>query len=50
MNQVAITALQEFTGKEFMYSDWLIRILPYTVIAGIVMYFWYDAAAHESED
>ena len=39
MNQVAITALQEFTDKEFMYSDWLIRILPYTVIAGIVMYF-----------
>lgn len=39
MNQVAITALQEFTGKEFMYSDWLIRILPYTLIAGVVMFF-----------
>ena len=38
MNQVAISALQDYTGKEFMYSDWLIHILPYTVIATLVMY------------
>lgn len=38
MNMVAISALQEYTGREFMYSDWLIHILPYTVIATIVIY------------
>ena len=27
MNQVAITALQDYTGHEFMYSDWLIHII-----------------------
>lgn len=39
MNQVAITSLQEFTGKEFMYSDWLIHILPYTVLGTLGIYF-----------
>ena len=39
MNQVAISALQDFTGNEFMYSDWLIHIIPYTILATIVMYF-----------
>ena len=39
MNQVAISALQEYTGKEFMYSDWLMHIIPYTVLATVVMYF-----------
>ena len=39
MNQVSITALQEFTGKEFMYSDWLIHVLPYTVIGTLGIYF-----------
>lgn len=38
MNQVSISALQEYTGKEFMYSDWLIRVLPYTLIATLVLY------------
>lgn len=39
MNQTAIAALQDFTGKEFMYSDWLIHVLPYTVIGTLGIYF-----------
>ena len=33
MNITAISFIEEFTGKEFMYVDWLTRMLPYTVIA-----------------
>ena len=33
MNITAISFIAEFTGKEFMYIDWLTRMLPYTVIA-----------------
>lgn len=38
MNQTAIAALQDFTGKEFMYSDWLTHVLPYTVIGTLGIY------------
>lgn len=37
MNLVAITYLEEFTGQEFMYVDWVIRIAPYLIIATIVL-------------
>lgn len=37
MNLVAISYLEEFTGHEFMYIDWVIRVLPYMVIAAIVL-------------
>jgi sodium-dependent dicarboxylate transporter 2/3/5 len=37
MNVTAISFLEDFTGKEFMYVDWLIRMLPYTVIATVVV-------------
>ncbi len=33
MNITAIAFLEEYTGKEFMYIDWLVRMLPYTVLA-----------------
>lgn len=37
MNITAISFIEEFTGKEFMYLDWLIRMLPYTILATIVV-------------
>lgn len=37
MNLVAISYLEEFTGHEFMYIDWVVRVLPYLVIAAAVL-------------
>jgi sodium-dependent dicarboxylate transporter 2/3/5 len=36
MNVTAISILQNFTGQEFMYIDWLKWMLPYTILATIV--------------
>ncbi|MBQ4301332.1 MAG: anion permease, partial [Lachnospiraceae bacterium] len=33
MNITAISFIEEYTGKEFMYIDWIVRMLPYTIIA-----------------
>ncbi|OON95727.1 MAG: divalent anion:Na+ symporter (DASS) family transporter [Epulopiscium sp. Nele67-Bin005] len=33
MNLVAISQIEQYTGVEFMYIDWVIRTLPYTVLA-----------------
>lgn len=37
MNITAISYLEEYIGHEFMYIDWVIRILPYLVIATAVL-------------
>ncbi|MCR5467852.1 MAG: anion permease [Lachnospiraceae bacterium] len=37
MNVSAIQILQEFTGREFMYADWVKYTIPYLVIATIIM-------------
>lgn len=37
MNLTAISFLEEYTGKEFMYVDWVIRIAPYFIIAILVL-------------
>ncbi|MCR5596187.1 MAG: anion permease [Lachnospiraceae bacterium] len=37
MNITAIAFIEEYTGHEFMYIDWLIRMLPYTLIATAVV-------------
>jgi len=37
MNITAIAFIEEYTGQEFMYIDWLIRMLPYTVIATVAV-------------
>ena len=37
MNVTAISFLESYTGKEFMYVDWLTRMLPYTIISTIVV-------------
>jgi sodium-dependent dicarboxylate transporter 2/3/5 len=37
MNLAAISALEEFTGNEFMYIDWVVRIGPYLIIASFVL-------------
>ena len=37
MNITAISFIEDYTGKEFMYIDWIVRMLPYTIIATIVV-------------
>ncbi|MBQ1604719.1 MAG: SLC13 family permease, partial [Lachnospiraceae bacterium] len=37
MNITAISFIEEYTGKEFMYIDWIVRMLPYTIIATLVI-------------
>lgn len=37
MNVAAISYLEEFTGKEFMYIDWIIHIIPFFIISAVVM-------------
>ncbi|WP_317855818.1 SLC13 family permease [Chakrabartyella piscis] len=37
MNVTAISFLEEYTGQEFMYVDWIVRIIPYLIIATIVL-------------
>jgi sodium-dependent dicarboxylate transporter 2/3/5 len=37
MNVTAVSFIQEYTKKEFMYVDWLTRMIPYLIIATIVM-------------
>jgi sodium-dependent dicarboxylate transporter 2/3/5 len=37
MNITAISFLEEYTGQEFMYIDWVIHNLPYLIIAAIVL-------------
>ena len=37
MNLTAISALEEYTGHEFMYVDWVIHLAPYFVVAILVL-------------
>ncbi|MEG0944639.1 MAG: SLC13 family permease [Angelakisella sp.] len=37
MNVAAISFMDEFTGREFMYIDWILRIAPFFVIIAVVM-------------
>ncbi len=42
MNLVAISYMEEYTGQEFMYIDWVIRMLPFLLImlAVILLYMF----------
>ena len=35
MNITAIALLQDFTGKEFMYIDWMTHLTPYTLLVSV---------------
>ncbi|MCR4612345.1 MAG: anion permease [Lachnospiraceae bacterium] len=37
MNITAIDFIENYTGKEFMYVDWITRMLPYTIVATVVV-------------
>ena len=37
MNITAISFIEEFTGSEFMYVDWIKVMLPYTVIVTVIV-------------
>lgn len=32
MNLVAISYMEEYTGQEFMYIDWVVRMLPFLIV------------------
>ncbi len=32
MNLVAITYMEDYTGQEFMYNDWVVRMFPFLII------------------
>ncbi|MBO0452554.1 MULTISPECIES: SLC13 family permease [Enterococcus] len=36
MNIAAISFLEEYTGHEFMYVDWIVRIAPYFILLAIL--------------
>ncbi len=37
MNITAISFIEDYTGSEFMYVDWMTRMLPYTIIVTAVV-------------
>jgi sodium-dependent dicarboxylate transporter 2/3/5 len=37
MNITAISFIEDYTGQEFMYIDWLKNMLPYTILATVVV-------------
>ena len=39
MNLTAIAYMEQFTGKEFMYVDWVVRMAPYFVISTALLLF-----------
>ena len=45
MNVAAIQFFQEWSGHEFMYVDWIVRILPFFILTAILtlslMYFFF---------
>lgn len=40
MNITAISYLQNYVGKEFMYIDWIVRLVPYLIICTICILFF----------
>ena len=36
MNLVTVSYIEGFTGTEFLYSDWVVRMLPFTVLTTLV--------------
>ncbi len=38
MNLAAISYMEAFTGKEFMYIDWIVRMMPYFICAVLVLW------------
>ena len=39
MNVAAISFFQEWSGHEFVYVDWVVRILPFFILTAIVALF-----------
>ncbi|ONI47470.1 hypothetical protein AN644_05085 [Candidatus Epulonipiscium fishelsonii] len=35
MNPMAIAIIQDYTGQEFMYTEWIFRMVPYVVLVSI---------------
>lgn len=40
MNITAISYLNEYLGKEFMYFEWAVRMVPYMIIITIILLFY----------
>ena len=42
MNLVTVSYIEGFTGTEFLYSDWVVRMLPFTLLATAVTALFLD--------
>lgn len=53
MNVAAIQFFQEWSGHEFMYVDWIVRILPFFILTAILtlslMYFFFTRKGEKLE-
>ena len=53
MNVAAISFFQELSGHEFMYVDWIVRILPFFILTAIVtlllMFFFFTRKGEKLE-
>ena len=53
MNVAAISFFQEWSGHEFMYIDWVVRILPFFILTAVVtlilMYFFFTRKGEKLE-
>ncbi len=38
MNLAAISYIEQFTGEEFMYINWIVRLLPYFICATLLLW------------
>ncbi|MDD3402370.1 MAG: SLC13 family permease [Hespellia sp.] len=49
MNVAAISFIEEYTGKEFMYVDWIIRIAPFFIIAAAAALIYMYVTSRNAE-
>ncbi len=47
MNLVAINLIQDYTGSEVLYFDWIIKVLPFLLLSLVVLYFWISRVPNE---
>ncbi len=47
MNLVAINLIQEYTGTEVLYMDWIIRVIPFIILSLLVLYLYISRIPNE---
>lgn len=49
MNVAAISFMEEYTGQEFMYIDWVVRMAPFFLIAAIIALIYMLVISKQAE-